>query len=266
VAARGAMPERLVPAADKAAAAPAEATVEEIDLDALLADSRPAVGPPPPWLKEGWYHAYLLLAQAMGYLPHYKGTGITEALIRASAEMCLGELFQLKVRCEPAKQTRKNYFLQIRRKTAGLLGASCFTGGIAGGLLDAQDEMLRAYGENLGIAFQLCDDLLDFTEQPEFGKKPGQDLLNGIFTLPVLYLLEEGVPSAVISMLMKKDKTERDIIYLIDFVRGSKALGLTKTLIRQKTAEAVNALGGFPDSAEKAALTELALRLSDRHV
>ncbi|SHI03819.1 heptaprenyl diphosphate synthase [Sporobacter termitidis DSM 10068] len=207
-----------------------------------------------------------LLAEAMGYLHFYKGTGINEALVQASTEMCLGELRQLIARYESDYQTREEYFFQIYRKTASLIAASCFTGAVAGGLPESKANMLRVYGEKLGVAFQLCDDLLDFSEKQEFGKKPGQDLQNGIFTLPVLYLLEEEVPAAVKTRFRAKDKDDGDIRWLIDYVRASKALDYTKMVIRQKTAEAVDALRDFPQSKEKAALKELAVRLSGRHV
>jgi len=207
-----------------------------------------------------------LLAQAMGYLHYYKGTGINEALVRASGEMCLGELWQLKARNVPECRTRALYFRQIHRKTASLLGASCQAGGLAGGLPEEQSEMLKAYGENLGLAFQLADDLLDFSVKPGFGKTPGQDLKNGVYTLPVLYLLEEGVPADMRALLEKMRKDDRDVARLIEFVRASKAPEYTKTVIREKTAAAAGALRGFPESAEKTALIELAERLADRSV
>ncbi len=207
-----------------------------------------------------------LLAEAMTYLHFYRGTGINEALVQASGEMCLGELDQLKVRYKPEEQSRALYFLQIYRKTASLIGASCYAGAIAGGLSESKARMLKGYGEKLGIAFQLIDDLLDFSKKPGFGKMPGQDLRNGIFTLPVLYLLEEGVPDAVKGLFMKKEKDEGDISRLIDFLRESKALDYTKQIIRQKTAEAADALRDFPDSTEKEALRELAFQLSDRQI
>lgn len=207
-----------------------------------------------------------LLAEAMSYLHFYKGTGINEALVQASADMCLGELYQLNTRYQLEMQTRETYFLQIYRKTASLIAASCYSGAIAGGLSELKANMLKIYGEKLGLAFQLADDLLDFAAKPEFGKTTGQDLLNGIFTLPVLFILEESVPESIKSMFMKKNKDTRDVIRLVEFLRESQALDYTRKIIRQLTAEAVKALRDYPESVEKAALTELAVNLSDRKV
>lgn len=206
-----------------------------------------------------------LLAEAMEYLHFYKGTGINEALVQASTQMCLGELRQLTARYEAENQTRAQYFLQIYRKTASLISASCFTGALAGGLPEIEAKMLKVYGEKLGVAFQLADDLLDFSATPEFGKTPGQDLQNGVLTLPVLYLLEEGAPSFVQELLRKKNRASSDISRLLNFIRQSKALEYTKSMIRRSTDEAVDALRSFPESAEKAALSELAVTLADRH-
>lgn len=207
-----------------------------------------------------------LLAEAMQYLHVYKGTGINQALIQSSSDMCLGELQQLTVRYDLKSQTRGQYFFQIYRKTASLISASCYAGGVAGGLSESEAAKLRIYGEKLGIVFQLCDDLLDLSIKQKSGKKPGQDLQNGIFTLPVIYLLELGAPRSVRELLIKTDKNKDDISDLINILSESKAISYTKSMIRQKTDEAVDALRDFSDCVEKAALTELAIQLADRHV
>lgn len=207
-----------------------------------------------------------LLAKAMGHLKFYKGTGINEVLIQASIDMCLGELCQLKINDEPQKQTTELYFSQIYRKTASLLSASCVTGGIAGGLDQQRVEALKLYGEKLGIAFQLCDDLLDFSDQSEFGKRPGQDLQNGIYTFPLLELVKEDLPVIIKNLLLKKNKDHQDIKCLIDYVRKSKALESTKKMICSTTAEAIDALRSLPQCTEKVALTKIAVTLSDRYV
>lgn len=126
-----------------------------------------------------------LLARAMEYLHIYKGTGINEALADVSTQMCLGEFQQMKYLYDTKAQTVERYYEQVRRKTAYLLATSCYAGGIAGGLPKEQVEALRSYGEQIGIAFQLKDDVLDFVGTGIFGKASCQDLKRGIFTLPV---------------------------------------------------------------------------------
>ncbi len=85
----------------------------------------------------------------------------------------------------------------LKRKTAYLFSASCEIGAILGGATEKQQTALRDYGLNLGTAFQLIDDLLDFTSSEEaLGKAAGADLLGGKVTLPLIYL-RDAEPSAL---------------------------------------------------------------------
>ena len=103
----------------------------------------------------------------------------------ATSDMIVGNAFSLHA------QTLETYYDQIRRKTACLLPASCYTGALSGRVSQEKAGYLAKYGEYLGLAFQIKDDILDFCADPGFGKKAGQDLRNGIFTLPILLVKEE---------------------------------------------------------------------------
>jgi geranylgeranyl pyrophosphate synthase len=82
------------------------------------------------------------------------------------------------------------YLSRIEKKTASLLAACCSAGALAGGLSPEAVASLAAYGRNLGLCFQITDDLLDFTgDSATLGKPSGSDLAQGILTLPVIYLL-----------------------------------------------------------------------------
>jgi len=103
-----------------------------------------------------------------------------------------------------ADVTEEQYFDILRRKTAYLFSACCEIGAILGGADEGEQAALREYGMSLGIAFQLVDDLLDFTsEEGALGKAAGVDLLEGKVTLPLIYLLEEepGVRHAAQSVM-----------------------------------------------------------------
>jgi geranylgeranyl pyrophosphate synthase len=199
-----------------------------------------------------------LLAQAMAHLRVYRGTVINEELVGVSERMCLGELMQLETRYALGDLTRERYFEQVRAKTAGLIAASCYTGAIAGGLAEAGAARLRTYGEHLGIAFQLRDDLLDFTGDPSFGKLPGQDLRSGVFTLPVIRLAEEGLPAAVRGLLEKRDKDDMEVSQLVAYIKSTDALEYVKTVVLKTCARAAGALAGLPEGLEKDALAGLA--------
>src|SRR6476661_8511013 len=113
---------------------------------------------------------------------------ILDILTRVTRKMTEGELLQLTLLGD-AEVTEEQYLDVLERKTAYLFSASCEIGAILGGANEEQRTALREYGLNLGTAFQLIDDLLDFTSSEEaLGKAAGADLLGGKVTLPLIYL------------------------------------------------------------------------------
>src|SRR5918911_5657389 len=115
---------------------------------------------------------------------------ILDILTSVTRKMTEGELLQLTL-LGHADVTEAQYFDVLKRKTAYLFSASCEIGGILGGATEQQQTALGEYGLNLGTAFQLIDDLLDFTSNEEaLGKAAGADLLGGKVTLPLIYMRE----------------------------------------------------------------------------
>ena len=116
---------------------------------------------------------------------------ILDILTRLTRQMTEGELIQLTM-VGNTTITRDEYFDILRRKTAYLFSGCCEIGAIVGGATHEQQIALRDYGMNLGIAFQLADDLLDFTaDHQALGKAAGADLLEGKVTLPLIALQEK---------------------------------------------------------------------------
>ena len=121
---------------------------------------------------------------------------ILDILTRVTRKMTEGELLQLTL-LGHADISEAQYFDVLKRKTAYLFSASCEIGAILGEPGEEQQTALRDYGLNLGIAFQLVDDLLDFTSSEDaLGKAAGADLLGGKVTLPLIYL-REAEPSTL---------------------------------------------------------------------
>ena len=115
---------------------------------------------------------------------------ILDILTCVTRKMTEGELLQLTF-LESAEVTEEQYLDVLERKTAYLFSASCEIGAILGAAHEDQQRALREYGLRLGTAFQLIDDVLDFTADEEvLGKAAGADLLGGKVTLPLIYLLE----------------------------------------------------------------------------
>ncbi|SHI72466.1 polyprenyl synthetase family protein [Parasporobacterium paucivorans] len=211
-------------------------------------------------IKSGDY----LLAKAMEHIPAYHGTGISEVLADTAAQMCLGEVQQMRTAFSREKQTYENYILQIKRKTAYLLAASCYTGAVAGGFTLEEAKSLRSYGENIGIAFQIKDDILDFKGSRKLGKPLGQDLRKGIFTLPLMKALEAEQDAEMLKLACAEEKSETDIERLIRFVVGTGSIGYTENKVREYSQKAIWDLETFPESPQKAALTDLAEGLAER--
>src|SRR4026208_1645290 len=113
---------------------------------------------------------------------------ILDILTAVTRKMTEGELLQLTL-LGRTDVTEEQYFDVLKRKTAYLFSASCEIGAILGGASEKQQAALRDYGLYLGTAFQLIDDVLDFTSSEEaLGKAAGADLLGGKVTLPLIYL------------------------------------------------------------------------------
>ena len=126
---------------------------------------------------------------------------ILDILTSVTRKMTEGELLQLTL-LGHADISEGQYLDVLKRKTAYLFSASCEIGAILGGATEKQQTALRDYGLNLGTAFQLIDDLLDFTSSDEaLGKAAGADLLGGKVTLPLIYLI--AADPSTLSMIQR---------------------------------------------------------------
>ncbi|HSJ85902.1 MAG TPA: polyprenyl synthetase family protein [Anaerolineales bacterium] len=161
---------------------------------------------------------------------------------------------------------RDNYYNRIYAKTASLFEMSA----LAASMVATEDEEMRAsmksYGYEVGMAFQIVDDILDFTgEQSAVGKPLASDLLNGLVTLPAIYYAETNPDNADILSLPQggwKD-TER-VQRLVDGIRQSAAIQQAMDEARQAVGRALNALQDAPAVPEKEALENLAKFIVDR--
>ena len=167
---------------------------------------------------------------------------VLDILTTLTRKMTEGELIQLTL-LGRTDLTEANYFDVLQRKTAFLFSACCEIGAILGGATGEQREALRDFGLNLGTAFQLADDLLDFTAEEEvLGKASGADLLEGKVTLPLLLLLQKE-PN------VRKDLEK--VMHDGDYSRISRQ-SLLEKLERQKTLDETRQRAyAFADNARK---------------
>jgi octaprenyl-diphosphate synthase len=153
-----------------------------------------------------------LYIKSMGLALTQDSLDIVRLLCEVTLRMIEGELYQL-TKTGDIDITLDEHFDIIRRKTAHLFGGCAQIGGMLGNLTPDQHQALWDYGFNLGIAFQIVDDLLDYTaDESLLGKPIGSDLREGKVTLPIVYLLERGgaTPRALIEKIVTEHTVSRE--------------------------------------------------------
>jgi octaprenyl-diphosphate synthase len=181
-------------------------------------------------------------------------------LSHASAVIAEGEVLQL-VTSNDTETTEAAYLQVIRSKTAQLFAAASRIGAVLAERPRTEQEGLEAYGLNLGIAFQLIDDLLDYSaQQIELGKTVGDDFREGKITLPVVLAFERGTEEERQfwrRTLEDLDQHKGDLERAIQLLRANGALAETLERARTYGAAARAALAPFRDCPEKRALDEV---------
>jgi len=163
---------------------------------------------------------------------------------------------------------RNNYYNRIYAKTASLFEMSSLAATmVATENQDVRDSM-KAFGYEVGMAFQIVDDILDFTgDQSTVGKPIGSDLLNGLITLPAIYYAEEYPNDEdVLSLPGGGWKDTQRVQRLVDGIRKNEAIEKAMNEARQAVSRALSALEDAPVSPEREALENLAKFIVDRKV
>jgi octaprenyl-diphosphate synthase len=193
-----------------------------------------------------------LLAKALSLAVTTNKLKILQVLSHATTMMAEGEILQL-LHAGNLKITEAEYFEVITRKTAILMSAACQIGAILGGAPPDQEEALTQMGLNLGITFQVVDDILDYTgDERELGKEVCADLREGRITLPLIYALNQASPADRERLsAMAQDLTPEltgELRGLLDSYRG---LEQARAVARDYTLKAQGNLAAFPASREK---------------
>jgi geranylgeranyl pyrophosphate synthase len=156
--------------------------------------------------------------------------------------------------------TRDEYFQRIYAKTASLFAAGAETAGILAGLPEHQVQALHDYGYNLGMAFQIMDDILDFQgDEARLGKPVANDLRQGIATLPVLIFLDKFPKHpTIMKAVAKKQPSEAEIQAVVAEIRVSGGIQGAWQEARRFATQAQEALSPLPDNQFRVALGDLA--------
>ena len=179
-------------------------------------------------------------------------------------ELSSGELFEL-TSAYNWHQTREQYQERIYNKTASLFSTAGETGALLGGAPEPSVQALRAYGNNLGMAFQIVDDILDFEGlEEEVGKPVGNDLLQGTLTLPALLLLERHPQDNPIKPLFQGQEKKENLKKALEIIQNSTIIQDSYAIAREFADKALRALEGLPQNRAKQSLADLVSYVIER--
>ncbi len=182
------------------------------------------------------------------------------------AELSRGELNEI-LESWSLKTDRERYFQRIYDKTASLFSTSAESGAVLGESDDESAANVREYGYNLGMAYQVLDDLLDYESNPEqLGKPTANDLSNGVLTLPAILALESGEARSEISAYLNSANGDRPQLLeaAYEAICASDALDRSRAIANDYIDAALRNLEPVPESESKEALVQLTGYIRDR--
>jgi octaprenyl-diphosphate synthase len=184
---------------------------------------------------------------------------VMEIMAHATNTIAEGEVMQL-LNCHNADTTEEQYLNVIYCKTAKLFEAGAQLGAVLANRPQTEEQAMAAYGMHLGTAFQLIDDVLDYSASPaEMGKNVGDDLAEGKPTLPLIYSMAHGSDrqAAVVREAIEKGGLDR-IHEVMGTIESTGAIAYTAQLAKEEANKAQQALAEIPSSRHKDALLALA--------
>lgn len=184
---------------------------------------------------------------------------VMEILSKTTTAIAEGEVLQL-LNCNNPETTEEKYLQVIARKTAILFSAATRLAAVISGADEKTEEALATYGQELGVAFQLIDDALDYKSSAEdMGKNLGDDLAEGKPTLPLIHAIQHGTPEqaeVVVNAIKQGSREAFPEVYQI--VMDTNAIEYTERCADEAAQKAIDALSSLPDSDSKTALMQLA--------
>lgn len=188
-----------------------------------------------------------LFAHALKLATGFSNTDICRRIAAAAAEVCSGEIIQTQRRYD-LKLSTADYYRIIEMKTAALFSVASELGAFLNNSSPAVIGLLRNFGAKLGTAYQIYDDCLDLAgSESETGKTLGTDIRKGKFTLPVLFMLQQGKgidPGALRDLLLREGEVDDEALAGMMHTTGS--LRAATLVARNLVVEARDSLGGIP--------------------
>jgi len=208
-----------------------------------------------------------LYSRAFNLMVEIGHLGILDAISGATTQMARGEVLQL-LRSYSTSTTREEYLEVIDGKTASLISASCRAAGYIAGFEDRDLGAAGEYGYNLGLSFQIVDDILDYSSQRGIlGKAIGKDFLEGKVTLPVIILMESvdsGLKKQVADIFLRESPRSDDFHLVLKMMKEYQVLEKTRKVAMDYRDQAIEALLQMPEGPSRDSLQALAAYVVER--
>ena len=206
------------------------------------------------------YTGDYILARALEVITTVDNPSVHRLLSKTLVKVVEGEIAQIEDKYN-VDQHLRDYLRRIKRKTASLIATSCKLGAISSGASVKQANQLYRYGYNIGMSFQIIDDILDFTaSSEELGKPTGSDLIQGNITLPVYYAMNDPSFLAELKRVFQcKDKmSENQIQHLLNLLYQTDAIEQSYRLSNQYLQKALFSISQLPNNRTKKTLQVIA--------
>ena len=192
---------------------------------------------------------------------------ILKLISTAVREMSEGELLQIE-KARRLDITEEVYFDIIKQKTASLIASCTAIGAASVGADEKTVDEMRGFGETIGLAFQIKDDLFDYTDD-KIGKPTGIDIKEQKMTLPLIYTLNncsEKDKKWIINTVKNHNKNKKRVKKVIQFVKDNGGIEYTQNQMKKHQEKAINILDNYPDSEYKTALIDMLNYVVDRKI
>ncbi|WP_332630096.1 heptaprenyl diphosphate synthase component II [Halalkalibacter flavus] len=212
------------------------------------------------------YTGDFIFGKALETSTFFANPQIHQILSNAMVEMCLGEIEQIKDQYNWGQNFRV-YLRRIKRKTALLIAVSCELGALAANADRDIQRNLYQFGYNVGMSFQITDDVLDFVgTEEQLGKPAGGDLRQGNVTLPALYAMHYNtdIKQLIKEMLATNYPEDIDVSPILEAIKNSGGIEYSISISDQYLEKAYEALERLPDTKEKTYLREIAAYIGKR--
>jgi octaprenyl-diphosphate synthase len=207
-----------------------------------------------------------MFSQAAEFVARTGNLRVIRLFARTLMTLCKGELDQIFSSFNH-NQSRQSYFKRISNKTSSLFSTATESAGILSEAPEKAIQAMRSYGHDLGMAFQIVDDILDFTaDEEKLGKPVASDLAQGTLTLPAILLNERYPKESPIAGLFRGEERQRSLELALEMIHDSDIIPECYSVARGFASEACQAAEAFPESSSRKALLRIADHVVSREM